>query len=223
MPAGLAGLLDGGGPLSEFESARVAGAFGIEVARSQLVSTADEAAAAARRIGYPVVVKASGRSVQHKTEAGLVRVGVPDEDGVRRSFEELAAAPGSDGVLVQERVGGGEEVIVGFSEDPQFGPVVLFGLGGVFVEVLNDVALRVAPLTRHDAETMIRQVRAFPLLDGARGRPKADVDALTDLILRVSAMAMDLRERVRELDLNPVRVLPEGKGAVALDALLVRK
>ncbi len=223
VPAGLAGLLDGGGPLSEFESARVAGAFGIEVARSQLVSTADEAAAAARRIGYPVVVKASGRSVQHKTEAGLVRVGVPDEDGVRRSFEELAAAPGSDGVLVQERVGGGEEVIVGFSEDPQFGPVVLFGLGGVFVEVLNDVALRVAPLTRHDAETMIRQVRAFPLLDGARGRPKADVDALTDLILRVSAMAMDLRERVRELDLNPVRVLPEGKGAVALDALLVRK
>ncbi len=137
-------------------------------------------------------------------------------------FDELANAPGSEGVLVQEMVADGEEVIVGFSRDPQFGPVVLFGLGGIFVEVMKDVALRVAPLTRRDAEEMIREVRAFPLLDGARGRAKADQSALVDLVLDVSRMAMDLRDHVQELDLNPVRVRPEGRGAVALDALVVR-
>ena len=124
---------------------------------------------------------------------------------------------------MQDLASDGEEVIVGFSDDPQYGPVVLFGLGGVFVEVLKDVALRVAPVTRSDAEEMIREVKGFPLLDGARGRPKADVDALADLILNVSRMATELRGRVSEFDLNPVRVKPVGQGVVALDALVVRK
>jgi acyl-CoA synthetase (NDP forming) len=150
-------------------------------------------------------------------------VGVADEGELRGVYDELIGAPGSEGVLIQDMVGEGEEVIVGFSEDPQFGPVVLFGLGGIFVEVMKDVSLRVAPLTRRDAEEMLREVKAFPLLDGARGRPKADQEALIDLILNVSRMAMDLRERVAEFDLNPVRVLPEGRGVVALDALVVRK
>ena len=126
-------------------------------------------------------------------------------------------------MLVQELASEGEEVIVGFSDDPQFGPVILFGLGGVFVEVLKDVALRVAPLSRADAEEMIREVKGFPLLDGARGRPKADVDALADLLMNISRMAVELRGRVAEFDLNPVRVRPAGQGAVALDALVVRK
>ncbi|MFN2543992.1 MAG: acetate--CoA ligase family protein [Actinomycetota bacterium] len=223
VPEALIGLLEESGPLAEHESADVARAFGVPVVRSKLVITSDEAVAAAEELGYPVVAKATGREIQHKSDLGLVHVGVADEGELRGVFDELANAPGSEGVLVQEMVAGGEEVIVGFSADPQFGPVVLFGLGGIFAEVMKDVSLRVAPLTRRDAEEMIREVKAFPLLDGARGRLKADQGALVDLILNVSRMAMDLRERVAEFDLNPVRVLPEGRGVIALDALVVRK
>jgi acyl-CoA synthetase (NDP forming) len=150
-------------------------------------------------------------------------VGVADESTMRVAYERLSSAPGTEAVLVQETAPEGEEVIVGFTQDPQFGPVVLFGLGGIFVEVLKDISLRVAPLTRRDAEEMIREVKAFPLLDGARGRPRADQGALVELLLNVCRLAMDLRERVTELDLNPVRVLPEGRGVVVLDALIVRK
>jgi acyl-CoA synthetase (NDP forming) len=135
---------------------------------------------------------------------------------------ERAGGAALDGMLVAQQVDGGVETVVGVSEDELFGPTVMFGLGGVFVEVLKDVALRVAPLTRADAEAMIREVKGFPLLDGARGRPKADVDALTDLVLKVSQMACELRGRVTELDLNPVRVRPVGQGVIALDALVVR-
>jgi acyl-CoA synthetase (NDP forming) len=216
-------LLEGSGPLAEHESARVAHAYGIPIARTEVVTDADQAVKAAGDIGYPVVMKGSGRAIQHKTDTGLLVAGVTDEATVRLAYEQLSAAEGVEVVLVQEMAPEGEEVIVGFTEDPQFGPVVLFGLGGIFVEVLKDVALRVAPLTRRDAEEMIREVKAFPLLDGARGRPKADQGALVELILNVCRLAMDLRERVKELDLNPVRVRPEGKGVMALDALVVRK
>ncbi len=230
VPAQVADLLAGDGPLSELESAEVAAAYGIPVAGSALVGSADDAAEAATMAGYPVVLKACGRGILHKTDAGLVRVGLTEEGAVRAAYEELASAGrvaagegGFDGVLVQEMVAGGEEVIVGASQDPQFGPVVLFGLGGVFTEVIEDVSLRVAPLTRRDAHEMIREIKGFPVLDGARGRPKADLEALEELILNVSRMAMDLRDRVQELDLNPVRVRPEGMGVVALDALVVRR
>jgi acetyltransferase len=193
------------------------------------VATDEEAAERlARRRGERVVLKACGAGILHKSDAGLVRVGVRLAE-VRAAFREIDAAArartggaGYDGVLVQTQAEPGEEVIVGFKVDPQFGPVVIFGLGGIFVEVLGDVALRVAPLTRADAEDMVREIKAFPLLDGARGRPKADVDALVDLIMRVSAMAMDLRERVVECDLNPVRVGEAGAGVIALDALVAR-
>jgi acyl-CoA synthetase (NDP forming) len=230
VPAQVADLLAGDGPLSELESAEVAAAYGVPVAGSALVGSADDAAEAATMAGYPVVLKACGRGILHKTDAGLVRVGLTEEGAVRAAYEELASAGraaagegGFDGVLVQEMVAGGEEVIVGASQDPQFGPVVLFGLGGVFTEVIEDVSLRVAPLTRRDAHEMIREIKGFPVLDGARGRPKADLEALEELILNVSRMAMDLRDRVQELDLNPVRVRPEGMGVVALDALVVRR
>jgi acyl-CoA synthetase (NDP forming) len=223
VPEVLLGLVEGTGPLAEHESAHVAAAFGVPVVRSVLTIKADEAIAAAEGIGYPVVAKATGPDIQHKSEMGLVHVGVADEGELRAVFDELANAPGSEGMLIQEMVSEGDEVIVGFSEDPQFGPVVLFGFGGIFAEVIRDVSLRVAPLTRNDAEEMVREIKAFPVLDGARGRPRSDQPALVDLLMNVSRMAIDLRERVSELDLNPVRVLPEGRGVLALDALVVRK
>jgi acyl-CoA synthetase (NDP forming) len=227
-PSGFETMLAGAGPLSEYDSAALAAQFGVPFPRSALCETVEQAVEAAERLGGRVVMKACGAGILHKSDAGLVRVGVEPDD-VESTFRALdeagrahAGDAGYDGVLVQELADDGEEVIVGFSNDPLFGPVVLFGLGGIFVEVLKDVALQVAPLTRRDAEEMIREVRGFPLLDGARGRPKADVDALADLLMKVSQMAVEVGDRVGELDLNPVRVRPAGQGLVALDALVVR-
>lgn len=229
-PAELEALLAGSGPLSEMESALVASHFGVPFPRGGLVLTAEGAVEAAQKIGYPVALKACGRGIAHKADAGLLQVGIANPTELVAGFRELdqagraaAGEAGYDGILIQEAVAGGEEVIAGFSTDPQFGPVVLFGLGGVLVEVLGDVQMRVAPLTRRDAEEMVRGIKAFPLLDGARGRPKADLGALVELLLKVSEMGMALRKRVREFDLNPVRVRPAGEGLVALDALCVRK
>lgn len=228
IPQSLASLLAGSGPLSEREAALLCGHYGIPFPDSALATTPEEARAAAERLGGPVVLKACGRAILHKSEAGLVRVGVAPHE-VIAAFGDLdararaAAGEGYEGVLVQALAPEGTEVIAGVTVDPQFGPVILFGIGGVFVEVLRDVALRVAPLRRRDAEEMIREVRGFPLLDGARGRPKADLEALADLLLALSRLATDCRERLAELDLNPVRVLGAGEGVLALDALLSRK
>jgi len=126
-------------------------------------------------------------------------------------------------VLVQTMVSGGVEIILGVNNDPLFGPAIMFGLGGIFAEVMKDVTFRLAPLSRFDAEEMIREVRAFPLLDGARGKPKADIAALADAIVRLSALAIDLKDEVAEIDINPLFVLPAGKGVVAGDALIKPK
>ena len=228
VPPALGDVLSGSGPLSEHDSARVASHYGVPFPSSALCTTADDAVAFAKDLGEPVVLKACGPEILHKSDLGLVRVGVAPDD-VRAEFEALLSAAraeahtGVDGILVQAIAPEGVECIVGVSNDPQFGPVVVFGLGGVFVEVLEDVARRVAPLTRRDAEQMVREVRGFKLLEGARGRARADIDALIELICNVSRLAVDLRDVVAELDLNPVRALPEGQGAIALDALIVRR
>ena len=228
VPSDVTSLLEGSGPLSEHDAATVMEHYGVPFARRALVDGAVEAEVAAGELGPVVVMKACGNGILHKSDAGLVRLGVTSEtagevfDELDKLGREHAGDGGYDGVLVQEYVDEGEEVIVGVKNDPQFGPVIVFGLGGVFVEVMRDVSRRVAPITRREAEEMIREIKGFPLLDGARGRAKADVDALADLLVCVSQMAVDLRERVSEIDLNPVRVLPAGHGVCALDALLVR-
>jgi acetyltransferase len=138
--------------------------------------------------------------------------------GARRALP----AAGIDGVLVQEMLAGDHEVIVGLSRDPQFGPVVVFGLGGIFVEALRDVTMRALPLTRRDAEAMVRGIQGFPILEGIRGRKRADLDAIVDVILRVAALGHDWGDRIAELDVNPLIVFEDGKGAKAADALIVR-
>jgi len=227
IPPELHDLLAGVGPLSEHDSAAIAAHYDVPFPRSNLARTPEEAASAAGRLGQRVVMKACGPELLHKSDLGLVRVGVMPYD-VQPTFIELLdraraeSHVGVQGVLLQEMAPDGIECIVGLKRDLQFGPVVLFGLGGIFVEVLRDVSMRVAPLTRRDAEEMIDEVKGSALLRGARGRPAADVSALVDLLLEVSWLGVDLRERVVELDLNPVRVLPEGQGVIALDALVVR-
>ncbi len=124
-----------------------------------------------------------------------------------------------EGVVVQEMVSGGTELILGVTNDPLFGPAVMVGLGGVFAEVMKDVSFRLAPITRSEADSMLRELRGFPLLDGARGRPKADVPAATEALMRLSALAVELRDSLAELDINPLTVLPLGSGVRALDAL----
>ena len=216
-----------GGALSEHASKQLLKTYGVRSTRDILCESAAEAVRAAKSIGYPVVMKMSSPALTHKSDLGLVRVGVDSAREVRAVYDELMVrarrAGGKkasiDGVLVCETVTGGVETVVGVSQDPLFGPVVMVGLGGVFVEVLRDVTFRVPPFGPDEARRMVRELQGFPLLEGARGQKPADVEALVGVIMNVQRLAMDLGADVQELDINPLIVRP--RGAVALDALVV--
>ena len=220
-----------GTTLSEWDSGRVLDAYGIRTPAARLCRSAAEAVAAAAEVGYPVVLKACGGAVAHKSDAGLVRLGLADADEVAAAYDDLVAraataASGTasiDGVIVAEMVRGGVETVVGLSQDPVFGPTVMVGLGGVLVEVLGDVAFRVPPFDRDEAGRMVAELKGYPLLTGVRGRPPADLEALVDAIMAVQAIGMELAGTVDEVDVNPLLVLDEGRGAVALDALVVTR
>ncbi|WP_328682424.1 acetate--CoA ligase family protein [Streptomyces sp. NBC_01261] len=219
-------LMRPGQQLSEHAAKQLLRAYGIRVPREQLVTSAAAAVRAAGLVGYPVVMKASGAQIAHKTELGLVKVGLTSASQVRDAYRELtdiARYEGVtlDGVLVCQMVERGVEMVVGVTQDELFGPTVTVGLGGVLVEVLRDVAVRVPPFGEEAARDMLGELRGRPLLDGVRGRPPADLDALVEVILRVQRMALELGDVLAELDINPLMVLPRGQGAVALDALAV--
>lgn len=227
-PAAIAGTPGASGALSEPDAKRLLASYGVPVTREEVVQSAADAALAARRIGLPVVLKIASPDVPHKSDAGLVRLAVASEAAVAAAYEEIVARARAvvpearvDGVLVQEMVAGGVETILGVTVDPQFGPVVLFGLGGVLVEVLEDVALRPLPITRADAEAMVDELRGRKILAGVRGGEAGDVPAIVDAIRAVARLAEDHRERIAELDVNPLVVLPPGRGVKALDALVV--
>jgi len=176
----------------------------------------------------PVALKVESPDILHKSEAGALRLGVADAAQARRAFDEVVGAARRhapqariDGVLVQEMVQGGTEMVVGLHQDPQFGPVVMVGLGGVFIEVLEDVVFGLAPLCREDALEMVRGLRGARILDGVRGRPRADLDALLDVLVAVSRLGADAGGAIRELDINPLIVLEPGRGALAVDTLVV--
>ncbi|MEV6835351.1 acetate--CoA ligase family protein [Streptomyces sp. NPDC051133] len=219
-------LMRPGQQLSEHAAKQLLRAYGIRVPREQLVTSAAGAVRAAAQVGYPVVMKASGAQIAHKTELGLVKVGLTSASQVRDAYRELtdiARYEGVplDGVLVCQMVEQGVEMVVGVTHDELFGPTVTVGLGGVLVEVLRDAAVRVPPFGEDQARAMLTELRGRALLDGVRGRPPADLDALVEVVLRVQRMALELGERIAELDINPLMVLPRGQGAVALDALVV--
>jgi acyl-CoA synthetase (NDP forming) len=216
------------GALSEVEGRALLAAYGIPGPREATATTPEEAVERARALGFPVVLKVLSPDILHKTEIGGVRVGLRDEVAVVQAFREVLDAAKRhypqarlEGALLQEMVPPtAVEVILGVLRDPDFGPVVVFGSGGVLVELLKDSSLRLPPLSREEALEMIRETRGAKLLEGFRGRPPADVDALADALVRLSQLAVDLGDVVRALDINPLMVLPRGQGVRAVDALV---
>jgi acyl-CoA synthetase (NDP forming) len=211
--------------LTEIESKEILADAGIPVAAARLATTPEEAVTAANEVGYPVVLKVVSPDITHKSDVGGVKLGLDSDEAVAAAFQEIAEAvkrerpdASMQGVAVQKMAEPGIEVIVGMSVDPQFGPVLMFGLGGILVEVLKDVAFRIVPLEPRDARQMVREIKGFPALQGIRGRDAADLDALEALLLKVSAF-VEAHPEVRELDLNPVFAYKEG--ALAVDARIV--
>ena len=211
--------------LTEVESKQVLHDAGIPVALGVLARDAQRAAKAAEEAGFPAVLKVVSPDVAHKSDVGGVRLGLQSKEEVEQAFAEImvavkAAQPDAriEGVAVQKMAPAGTEVIIGMSKDPQFGPVMMFGLGGVFVEVLKDVAFRIVPLEPKDAREMVREIKGFAMLDGVRGQKPADLVALESIILQVSKF-IEAHPEVEELDLNPVLAYPDG--AIAVDARIV--
>ena len=216
---------EGRSVLSEVEAKALLASAGIPVVEAKLATTADEAASVANDIGYPVALKIVSQQITHKSDVGGVVLNIEDADAVRAAFAEITKAGKKadakaqiDGVSVQRMAEPGVEVITGMTMDPQFGPVLMFGLGGVLVEVLKDVAFRIVPITRRDASQMIREIQGFPILEGHRGAEPSDIGALEALLVQLSEF-IEAHPDIVELDLNPVFAYP--KGAVAVDARIV--
>lgn len=214
---------EGRDPLLQ-EAMSIASAYGVPVIECRLASTEDEVVAAANELGLPVVLKVVSPDVSHKSDFGGVQLNLRSIEGVRAAYGEMMAevterAPGSDvhGVMVQPMLRGGRDLIVGARLDPNFGHVVVAGMGGVFVEVFRDSAIRVAPFPRSSADAMLRELKVWPVLEGVRGQEASDTDAVAEAILAVARLVIDFPE-ITEMDLNPVRALATGKGCLALDA-----
>ena len=215
-------MCDGREQLTQVEALALVAAYGIHAARGELATSEDDAARVAAELGYPVVLKIVSPDIVHKTEIGGVRVGLATEAELRDACREMLArvaavmpAARVDGVLVQEMVAGGCETIVGVAGDPAFGPLVMFGLGGIFVEALRDVVFRIAPLDDAEAIAMTSAIRGTSLLDGLRGRPRADRAAIASVLRRIGQLAVDVPEIV-ELDVNPLLAMRDR--TIALDA-----
>lgn len=213
--------------ITEFEAKKVLAEYGIAVTQEELATTREQALAIAKKIGYPVAIKVQSPDISHKTEAKAVKLGLSSDAELATAYDEVLANAKAynakahiDGVLVQEMLRGGIEAILGITNDPLFGPAVMFGLGGIFAEIMKDVSFRLVPVTLPMAREMIAEIKGYPLLTGARGRAHADVDALADAIVKLSALAVDLKDHVAELDINPLFVMERGKGVKAADALI---
>jgi acyl-CoA synthetase (NDP forming) len=212
---------------TEAEAKRLLAQAGIASAPEAACATADEAVSAAERFGFPVVLKILSPDILHKSEIGGVLLNIADADSVRSGFALLlqragAAAPAAriEGVLVAKQLSGGVECILGIHRDPVFGPMAMFGLGGIFVEVMKDVVFHRCPFGPDVAEAMIRSIKGAPLLLGARGRPATDIKALAAMLSVLSAFAVAAGERLQAIDLNPVFAMPDGQGAFAADAVI---
>jgi acyl-CoA synthetase (NDP forming) len=210
-----------------FEAIEALECYEIPAVKSAVATTVEEAQTAAKAIGYPVAIKIIAEQISHKSDSGGVQLNLRNEQALTAAFEDMMkrikkAYPDAklDGVLVQPMMTGGRELILGGRQDPQFGPVVMVGLGGIFVELFEETAVRVAPISRREAEEMLSSLKGFQVLKGARGHRPMDVEAVVEAILRLSQLLTDFPE-IKELDINPLRVLHEGEGCNALDARII--
>ena len=213
--------------LLEHEALKLCELYGLPVPGYGLARSEEEAVELAEKVGFPVVLKIVSPDISHKSDVGGVILGVRGVEEVRSAYRKIlenvrtrAPSSGIYGILVQRMAKPDIEVIVGGIRDPVFGPVVMFGLGGIFVEVLKDVSFRVAPLSEVDVDDMVREVRGYRVLEGFRGSPPRDLDALRKVILGVSRMMVEVEE-IAELDLNPVILYPRGEGALIVDARVI--
>ena len=206
--------------LSEYESKQVLTEYGIPCTREIMVTTLQELEDAVEKIGFPMVLKGCGRQIAHKTEKGLIRVDIRNREEAIAAFTEIMdEMAGTDGnVLVQEMIRGARELVVGLTRDAQFGPCVMFGLGGIFTEALEDISFRVAPLEKEDTLEMMHEIRAHKILGAIRGMAPADMEMLTEVLINVGRIGLE-NEAVKEIDINPV-ILSHGK-PIAVDALIV--
>lgn len=206
--------------LSEHQSKELLKSYGILITKEELTTTREEAVQAAKMIGFPVVLKGCSPELTHKTERKLIELNLKDEKDVASAYQRIMdRVEGSiDGVLVEEMIKGDRELVIGLTRDPQFGPCVMFGLGGIFTEVLKDVSFRVAPLSRTDAMETIKEIKGYPILGAFRGQRPVDMDVLCDALIAVGKIGLDF-EQIKEIDVNPL-IVKEDK-PIAVDALVV--
>jgi len=211
--------------LFEHEAKNLCDLYGMPITAITVAETEEKAVEAAKKIGYPIVLKIVSPQVLHKSDAGGVLINIKDEKGLREGYNTILKnikehVPDAEitGILVQEMAPNGTEVIVGSTDDPTFGPTIMFGLGGIFVEILKDVSFRLAPINRTDAEEMVKEIKAYKILEGARGMPPADQETIVNILLATSKMLIECPE-IKELDMNPILVYE--KGARIVDARVI--
>jgi len=213
-------LKDGRTALSEYESKQVLASYGIPVTQEELVINPEDLSKAIHKIGYPLAMKGCAAEIAHKTEKGLIRLDIRNEGEAHTAYKDITAAMGGaeKTVMVQQMIKGQRELVIGLTRDPQFGPCVMFGLGGIFTEVLEDTSFRIAPIEKRDALEMILEIKAHKILEAIRGMQPVDKDMLADILIAIGRLGIE-NEAVKEIDINPL-IISAGK-PVAVDALVV--
>ena len=206
--------------LTEYESKQVLASYNIPVANEIIVDSLEDLAKAVEKIAYPLVLKGCSSEITHKTEKDLIRIDIRDEKEAVNSFQEIVANMNGSAktILVQEMIKGKRELVVGMNRDPQFGPCIMFGLGGIFTEILKDVSFRIAPMEKKDALEMMREIKGHKILDAVRGMPPVDLKTLTEILIAVGKIGLDNKE-ISQIDINPL-IICKGK-PVAVDALII--
>ena len=209
--------------LTEFESKELLQEIGIKIPEQRLTSSKEETLSAAEKIGFPVVLKLMAEDVIHKSDTGAVKLNLKTKEDVESAYDDLMKIPAQSEKKISVQGMADEpitELIIGMTTDPQFGPALMFGIGGILVELLEDVSFRIAPITEYDANEMIKEIKGFPILDGYRGKPKADLDAIVKTLLKISDLVVKYEE-INEMDLNPVFIYE--KGLICVDARVILK
>ncbi|MFX0003988.1 MAG: acetate--CoA ligase family protein [Candidatus Hodarchaeota archaeon] len=207
--------------LTEFESKELLREIGIPVPAQNLTTSKEETISAAEDIGYPVVLKLIAEDIVHKSDTGAVKLNLKSKDDLEKAFDKLMEIPSQKEKKISVQKMADEpitELIIGMTTDPQFGPALMFGIGGILVELLEDVSFRIAPITEYDAKEMIHEIKGFPILDGYRGKPKADISAIVETLLKISDLVVKYEE-IKEMDLNPVFIYE--KGLICVDARII--